>query len=95
MIIFLQSPHSVNPSLLLTGTGTAVGIALINSVGCLPGCLGSSVVGWLKDLTGKTSAGLYVLDELEVLAAVLTQRNESVHQARTGIAAQPSCRRRS
>jgi MFS family permease len=59
------------PMMLLAGTGSAVGIALINSIGNLSGWLGPSVVGWLRDVTGKTSAGLYVLASLEVLAALL------------------------
>jgi MFS family permease len=59
------------PTILLAGTGAAAGIALINSVGNLSGWLGPSVVGLLKDLTGKTSAGVYMLAGLEVLAAVL------------------------
>lgn len=56
------------PSMLLAGTAAAGGIALINSVGNLSGWLGPGVVGWLKDLTGTTSAGLYVVAGLEVLA---------------------------
>jgi D-galactonate transporter len=59
------------PTILLAGTAAATGIALINSIGNLSGWLGPSVVGWLEDLTGKTSTGLYVLAGLEVLAAVL------------------------
>ena len=59
------------PMMLLAGTGAAVGIALINSIGSLSGWLGPSVVGWLRDVTGKTPAGLYVLASLEVLAALL------------------------
>jgi len=59
------------PMMLLAGTGATVGIALINSIGNLSGWLGPSVVGWLRDVTGKTSAGLYVLASLEVLAALL------------------------
>jgi len=31
-------------------------------------------VGWLRDVTGKTSAGLYVLASIEVLAALLILR---------------------
>ena len=58
------------PSMLLAGTAAAGGIALINSVGNLSGWLGPSVVGWLKDLTGRTSAGLYVVAGLEVLATL-------------------------
>jgi ACS family tartrate transporter-like MFS transporter len=59
------------PSIFLTGTAAAAGIALINSVGNLSGWLGPSVVGWLKDVTGTTSSGLYVVAGLEVLAALL------------------------
>jgi cyanate permease len=59
------------PTMLLAGTAAATGIALINSIGNLSGWIGPSVVGWLEDLTGKTSTGLYVLAGLEVLAAVL------------------------
>ena len=59
------------PTMLLAGTAAATGIALINSIGNLSGWLGPSVVGWLEDLTGKTSTGLYVVAGLEVLAAAL------------------------
>ena len=62
------------PSMLLTGTAAAAGIALINSVGNLSGWLGPSVVGWLKDATGTTATGLYVVAGLEVLAALLILR---------------------
>jgi nitrate/nitrite transporter NarK len=57
--------------IVLAGTGAAAGIALINSIGGLSGWLGPIVVGWLRDLTGKTSSGLYVLASLEGLAALL------------------------
>jgi ACS family tartrate transporter-like MFS transporter len=57
--------------MLLTGTAAATGIALINSVGNLSGWLGPSVVGWLADVTGKTTTGLYVIAGLEVLGATL------------------------
>jgi len=60
--------------MLLTGTAAAAGIALINSVGNLSGWLGPSVVGWLKDVTGTTATGLYVVAGLEVLAALLILR---------------------
>jgi ACS family tartrate transporter-like MFS transporter len=59
------------PTMLLTGTAAAGGIALINSLGNLSGWLGPSVVGWLEDVTGKTTAGLYVVAGLEVVGAVL------------------------
>jgi D-galactonate transporter len=65
------APFWQMPTLLLSGTAAAGGIALINSIGNLSGWAGPFVVGWLKDVTGKTSAGLYVVAGLEVLAAVL------------------------
>jgi D-galactonate transporter len=59
------------PTMLLAGTAAAGGIALINSFGNLSGWLGPFVVGWLRDVTGKTSSGLYVVAALEVTATVL------------------------
>jgi D-galactonate transporter len=65
------SPFWQIPTTLLAGTAAAGGIAFINSIGNLSGWLGPFIVGWLKDLTGKTSSGLYVVAALELLAAVL------------------------
>src|SRR5262249_53090322 len=62
------------PSALLSGTAAAGGIALINSLGSLSGWAGPSIVGWLEDLTGKTSTGLYVVAAVEALAAILILR---------------------
>jgi len=59
------------PPMLLAGTAAAGGIALINSLGSLSGWVGPSIVGWLEDLTGKTSTGLYVVAGLEVLGSAL------------------------
>jgi D-galactonate transporter len=59
------------PPMLLTGTAAAGGIALINSIGSLSGWVGPSLIGWLEDMTGKTSTGLYVVAGLEVLASSL------------------------
>jgi cyanate permease len=59
------------PPMLLAGTAAAGSIALINSLGNLSGWIGPSIVGWLEDLTGKTSTGLYAVAGLEVLATVL------------------------
>jgi D-galactonate transporter len=65
------SPFWQMPTTLLAGTAAAGGIALINSIGNLSGWLGPFVVGWLMDITGRTSAGLYVIAGLETAAALL------------------------
>jgi D-galactonate transporter len=65
------SPFWQMPTAMLAGTAAAGGIALINSIGNLSGWLGPFVVGWLMDLTGRTSAGLYVIAFLETAAALL------------------------
>ena len=65
------SPFWQMPTMLLAGTAAAGGIALINSIGNLSGWVGPSVVGWLEDVTGRTSTGLYVVAGLEVLATLL------------------------
>jgi cyanate permease len=62
------------PPMLLGGTAAAGGIALINSLGNLSGWIGPWIVGWLEDVTGKTSTGLYVVSGLEILAAVMILR---------------------
>jgi D-galactonate transporter len=59
------------PPMLLSGTAAAGGIALINALGNLSGWIGPSMVGWLEDVTGKTSTGLYVVAGLEIIAAIV------------------------
>jgi D-galactonate transporter len=59
------------PPMLLAGSAAAGGIALINSVGSFSGSVAPFIVGWLRDLTGRTAPGLYVVAGLEMAAAVL------------------------
>ncbi|QND45278.1 MFS transporter (plasmid) [Rhizobium lusitanum] len=70
------------PTAFLAGTGAAAGIAWINSVGNLAGFLGPFLVGYLKDLTGSTSAGMYFLAAALVIGsiAVLTVPARSVNR---------------
>ena len=49
------------PSMFLTGTAAAGGIALINSIGNLGGYIGPFVVGWIKDSTNSFEIALYFL----------------------------------
>ena len=59
------------PPMLLAGTAAAGGIALINSIGSFSGWVAPFAIGWLRDVTGTTSSGLYVVAGLELLAGVL------------------------
>ncbi|MBV9889882.1 MAG: MFS transporter, partial [Rhizobacter sp.] len=51
----------VVPPAFLGGAAAAAGIALINSIGNLAGFVSPFIVGWIKDTTGSTNNGLYVI----------------------------------
>ena len=59
------------PTSMLRGAAAAAGIALINSVGNLAGFVSPFLVGSIKDATGSTTAGLYVLAASLFLGGVL------------------------
>lgn len=59
------------PGAMLSGTAAAAGIALVNSVGNLAGFFGPTILGWLKDTTGSTDSGLYILAGFLLLVAPL------------------------
>jgi D-galactonate transporter len=59
------------PSAILSGTAAAAGIAMINSVGNLAGFVSPSIIGWMKDVTQSTNAGMYVVSAALFLGAVL------------------------
>ena len=60
------------PTSFLVGAGAAAGIALINSLGNLAGFVSPYMMGWLKDLTKSTDAGMYVLATSLVVGSLLT-----------------------
>jgi D-galactonate transporter len=60
------------PSSVLTGTAAAAGIAMINSIGNLAGFVSPSIIGWMKDVTHSTNAGLMVVAGALVAGSVLT-----------------------
>jgi ACS family tartrate transporter-like MFS transporter len=60
------------PSLFLTGTAAAAGIAWINAVGNLAGTVTPFIVGWTKDVTGSFAGGLYALAGFALLSALVT-----------------------
>ncbi|MGF6899058.1 MFS transporter [Paraburkholderia sp. GAS348] len=67
-----KAPLWAMPSMFLSGAGAAAGIAMINSVGNLGGFVGPFVIGWLKNVTGSYSAGLYVVAGTLAVSAVVT-----------------------
>jgi D-galactonate transporter len=60
------------PSAILGGTAAAAGIAMINSVGNLAGFVSPSIIGWMKDVTQSTNAGMYVVAGALFVGAVLS-----------------------
>ncbi|MCM0760650.1 MULTISPECIES: MFS transporter [Sporomusa] len=58
------------PNLYLSEATAAVGIAIINSVGNLGGFFGPYMVGFLKDATGSTNAGMYFLATFAILGTI-------------------------
>lgn len=60
------------PTLFLSGSAAATGIATINSIGNLGGFVGPSVIGWIKGSTGSFVGGLYFVAGLLVFSAILT-----------------------
>jgi ACS family tartrate transporter-like MFS transporter len=59
------------PSLFLTGTAAAGGIAMVNSIGNLGGYVGPFIVGWVKDRTGSFEAGLYFLAACALASGII------------------------
>jgi MFS transporter, ACS family, tartrate transporter len=68
----LKGPFWPLPSMFLTGTAAASGIALINSVGNLGGFAGPFILGSVKDATQSYVISLYVLAAFAVAAALVS-----------------------
>jgi ACS family tartrate transporter-like MFS transporter len=66
----MLAPFWCLPSLVLSGSAAAVGIALINSLGNIGGFVGPQVVGFVKDATGGTKASFLALALFGVASAV-------------------------
>jgi MFS family permease len=58
------------PTAFLGGAAAAAGIAAVNSIGNLAGFVSPYAVGWLKDLTRSTEAGMYAVSAALVVGAL-------------------------
>ncbi len=66
-----KGPFWAMPPMFMTGTGAAVAIAWINSIGNLGGFFGPWYVGVMKDATGSFAGGLFGLALLSLVAALV------------------------
>jgi ACS family tartrate transporter-like MFS transporter len=78
-----NGPFWAMPTLFLTGSAAAGGIALINTLGALGGFVGPYLVGLAKSSTGSFASGLLVLSGLLLLCGVLALRLRRVLILRT------------
>jgi ACS family tartrate transporter-like MFS transporter len=70
------------PTAILTGTGAAAGLALINSMGNVSGLVGPPIIGLLKQETGTFTAALLFLSGMLILGAAITVAFGAVERAR-------------
>jgi ACS family tartrate transporter-like MFS transporter len=67
-----KGPFWAIPTMWLTGSAAAAGIAWINSLGNLGGFFGPSLVGWAKSMTGSFAGGLYALAVCALASAIIS-----------------------
>jgi ACS family tartrate transporter-like MFS transporter len=60
------------PTLFLSGSAAATGIATINSIGNLGGFVGPYAIGLIKQATGSYEWGLYFVGSLLLVSAITT-----------------------
>jgi ACS family tartrate transporter-like MFS transporter len=66
-----KPPMWAIPSMFLSGSSAAAGIALINSLGNLGGFVGPLVIGWMKTRWGSYTEGLLVVGACAAASAVV------------------------
>jgi ACS family tartrate transporter-like MFS transporter len=67
-----KGPFWAMPSMILTGTAAASGIAWINAIGNLGGFFGPTAVGWAKSYSGSFSGGLFALAAFSLMSAIVS-----------------------
>ena len=67
-----KGPFWSIPTMWLTGSAAAAGVAWINSVGNLGGFFGPTLVGWARNITGSFAGGLYALAVCALISALVS-----------------------
>ena len=70
-VISFLAPFWCIPSLLLSGSSAAVGIALVNAIGNVGGFIGPSAVGFLRSHTGGDTGAFIGLGAMAATAAII------------------------
>ena len=68
-VIAFLAPFWTIPTILLSGSSAAVGIALVNAIGNVGGFIGPSLIGFLKTSTGHDNGAFYTLAAMALVAA--------------------------
>ena len=71
------------PTSILTGTGAAAGLALINSMGNVSGLVGPPIIGALKQETGTFAAALLFLSGVLIVGAAIVLLFGAAERARS------------
>ncbi|GAA0036793.1 MFS transporter [Brevibacterium metallidurans] len=69
------------PATRLTGVSLAAGLALVNTIGLLGGFLGPYIMGYMEDLTGSATSGLWFIIAVCVIGACLIPFLKRGHEA--------------
>jgi MFS family permease len=88
--IFATIPLMVAlPTEFLSGIAAAGGIGLINSIGNFAGAVNTPLLGKIKDVTGRSDLGLYLLSGCLILAGIILFVMRAQHYKKIALAVEP------
>ena len=70
-VIAFLAPFWTLPTIILSGSSAAVGIALVNAIGNVGGFVGPTVIGFLRTKTGGDTGAFLTLAAMSLLAAAI------------------------
>jgi ACS family tartrate transporter-like MFS transporter len=65
------APFWTLPTIILSGSSAAVGIALVNAIGNVGGFIGPTLIGFLKTATGNDSGAFVTLGAMALVASLI------------------------